>query len=462
MTGTKSGFVHCTTNSLVVVVLVLAVAVWTTCPIVTALECGQRLTKDCTGKDFDYPESKNNLMAQSNLWTRRSGLYQVTAYDYSATYIGNGEIEIGDRTWDGFPYTGYINMTVDKTRFYHHGYFMQQNLITKEGRAWYRDLYGHSQSFGEVRDTLKMGDAVLLSERFEGRKQGFFDYSRGNAIPTDSSRIMDVGDYRSMRRTKAKVPNDESGEILIWETLACQEQSDCSTLYFTEERFDEFGNRTSFTSGTYTKQNSVQWTQGIADAYTTYDIAREDQKAVPNGCLVDVFCISEKEWTESADPATQDPPEEDGELRNGVIACFVIMGFIVMVGGVFFLWNVISKATESRYKTAFISRVCEDISLYKAMKEITPENLTREFKFIDKDDKGHITKGELLNFLLSTKAQPIPDRDFSELWRRMDLNHNGVVTYTEFCAFIADCYGEHSMLRNQIVIQAKKAAQANH
>ena len=318
-------------------------------------------------------------------------------------------------------------------------------------------MFGHSN-----RTDYEQGHAILLDERFEGTKEGFFEYPDGMAVQADYSRILDIGSSKSIRRTKARVPSADTGEVTILETLTCQEQTECMVLYFIEERFDEFGNRTTFSSGTYTKMSEDEWKKGITDNYNTLNIPAAQQKAVPNDCLVDAFCVTTKEICDSGDPFCREPEEEeDGELRKGAIASFVIFGFFFLVAGLFLLWIWFTMYNEKRFRTAFISRFSEDVSLQKAMKEISPENMTREFNFIDKDRKGYITKGELLNYLLTANlSKPIADRDFAKLWRTIDINGNGKVGYAEFCAFTADCYKEHSAMRSNLIVEAKKASSA--
>ncbi|KAL7560829.1 hypothetical protein ACA910_013265 [Epithemia clementina (nom. ined.)] len=415
------------------------------------LQCGDPLAKDCSDDQL-YQQSEANLVSQSNIW-KRSGFYRVSVYDYRSDYRGDNEVV---RRGDNFGYRAFVNITVQDTRYFQHAYYIQSDS-GQNGKVWYREMFGHSQPYN---DGEEKGDALLLSERVYGEKSGFIYYPNGVAIQADYSKIVDIGGYKSIRRTKAKVPNDETGQILTWETLTCQEDTDCSTMEFLEERFDELGNRISFTAGIYTKVDETKWIESVETAYNNNGIASEERKPVPSGCLVDGFCVSEKEWCDYGDPSCDAPQEEeDGELRDGVIASIAVLGFIVVAGAIFSLRGAVSAMIERRYRTNFISRFCEDMSLQKAMKEITSENMIREFNYIDKDGKGHITKGELLNFLLSARVlKPITDRDFSRLWQKMDLNRNGVVGYAEFCAFTADCYKEHSELRNTSMMKTKKAS----
>ena len=366
--------------------------------------------------------------------------------------------------YSSFPYIGFVNITVKGTRYYYHGYFIQKNLIQRSlSVAWYREMFGHSVPFENEDDK---GQAILLNERREGTKEppGWsFDDKFGISVEPKYSRIFPVGNRKSLRRTRLRVPSEESGDEMIWESLTCVEGTDCSTMFFTEERFNGFGSRLSFTSGTYTEiPKEEDWLEAIRQAYEVNLVSSQYRKPVPmEGCLVDGYCFSEEEWCSSGDPSCQEPEEEDAELRSGVIASFVVFGVIFVVAGLYFLWRSVAMMSEKRFRTCFISRVAEDISLQKAMKEITSENMTREFNFIDKERKGYITKGELLNFLQSTQlsTQPIKEAEFGKLWKVMDLNKNGVVRYPEFCAFTADCYKEHYNLRNQLILDAKKSSQ---
>jgi Ca2+-binding EF-hand superfamily protein len=72
-------------------------------------------------------------------------------------------------------------------------------------------------------------------------------------------------------------------------------------------------------------------------------------------------------------------------------------------------------------------------------RQLTPENLAAEFKRIDTDNGGTISREELWEFISSGKAGDLSESDFNSLFSAIDLYKSGSVDFMEFAAFFGKC-----------------------
>ena len=121
--------------------------------------------------------------------------------------------------------------------------------------------------------------------------------------------------------------------------------------------------------------------------------------------------------------------EPDAQLKGGFVALFVILGVLVYGAGTFLLHCNISKKQKRCYKKQFVRSIAMNITIADAAGHVNPEQLKKEFDFIDKDKGGTISKDELKNFISSGKIGEISDKDVEVMWRAIDIDNSGEVDF---------------------------------
>jgi len=134
--------------------------------------------------------------------------------------------------------------------------------------------------------------------------------------------------------------------------------------------------------------------------------------------------------------------EPDAQLKGGFIALFVILGLFVFGIGAFLLHRSSANNQKKRYKEHFVRGIARNITIAESAGCIDPEQLKKEFDFIDKDGGGTISKDELTEFLKSGKVGNISDKDIGAMWAAIDIDNSGEVDFVEFIAFLGSCGDE--------------------
>lgn len=104
---------------------------------------------------------------------------------------------------------------------------------------------------------------------------------------------------------------------------------------------------------------------------------------------------------------------------------------------------------EARVRAKFARRIAETIKVVGSNRQLTPENLAAEFKRIDKDNGGTISKEELWDFISTGKAGELSESDFDALFASIDLDKNGSVDFMEFISFFGKCQDDYDYVKNR-------------
>mmetsp|Transcript_27669 Transcript_27669/g.57922 ORF Transcript_27669/g.57922 Transcript_27669/m.57922 type:complete len:468 (-) Transcript_27669:1397-2800(-) len=428
--------------------------------VVLGLDCGGALTEDCNPDVRYKANSFINLAQQAEIWQKIPGLYRVEPFYFQdqATPCSDGsECTVSDE-FDVFPFEGYVNITVKGTRYFQHAIYIMRGKAERNSYAVYRDFFGHSTF-------EKDGTAALLADLVEDP----VNYPGGQDLPIDASVIQPLGPFSSTRRTRHQIAvknhfEADSSMLTVYDSLTCPVDTRCDKFIMTHETFDEQDARSAMNTGYLTRYtNETEWVTDIQLSYNRSQIPASQQKAVPmeGNCLVGRHCYEEQDFCDNGDPGCghEKSPyqQEDGELTKGTKASLAIFSFVILIAFIYFTQYWIRVMIERRYRTKFVERFVEDLSLGKPMKDVSPENMAIAFNAIDKGSKGYITKGELTDYMMAvTKNDKIMGRDFAKLWDNMDVNGTGDVSFVEFCMFLADCHREHALLRNKVIQDQKK------
>jgi hypothetical protein len=111
------------------------------------------------------------------------------------------------------------------------------------------------------------------------------------------------------------------------------------------------------------------------------------------------------------------------------------------------------RRLRAKVQHEFARRVAETIKLTPGSRLLTPEALAVEFKKIDTDNTGNISKEELWEFVASGKVATMTRPEFDALFAVMDSDSNGTVDFLEFCAYMCECQSEFEEAKNRKSIQ---------
>jgi Ca2+-binding EF-hand superfamily protein len=92
---------------------------------------------------------------------------------------------------------------------------------------------------------------------------------------------------------------------------------------------------------------------------------------------------------------------------------------------------------EQRLKNAFASSIAASMSTRCSARNLSPEELRKEFDGIDTDHSGTVSKEEFKNFITSTDVATLDPHDFEVLFSTIDIDGNKEIDFSEFCAFFA-------------------------
>jgi hypothetical protein len=210
---------------------------------------------------------------------------------------------------------------------------------------------------------------------------------------------------------------------------------------------------TSVTVFLSTKVTKDEWLAAISAEYERSNVREEDriqngQLPMVGGCLDDP-CLTEEDWC-ALDPACSESPyqEPDAEVKAGPIVGFVLLG-VAILSILAYLWHrhqiaIIMKSNRLQ----FARRIAETIRFESSHRQLTPDALAEEFKRIDKEGNGVISKDALWSFLSTGKAGNIEESAFNALFAAMDLNGSGAVDFLEFCAFMGQCHDDFEKVKN--------------
>lgn len=232
--------------------------------------------------------------------------------------------------------------------------------------------------------------------------------------------------------------------------------ADCNQIQESLEVFKSINNtiqRVVATEILYTRVGSPrEWVDSILATYQEANVLPENRVSPEEDLCSLGWCPTEEQWCQS-DPECSESPyvEPSASLKPGVIAIFVISGFVAAVGVLYCIHLYLQKKQARRFKTVFAKRIAETVNVRGSARSLSPDALANEFRRIDADvEDGKLSKEELWDFVSSGKAGEMDRNDFDALFAAIDLDKNGTVDFLEFCAFMGQCDDEYRAARNDL------------
>ncbi|KAL7565219.1 hypothetical protein ACA910_016557 [Epithemia clementina (nom. ined.)] len=405
-------------------------------------KCTKTLFEDCSDDPRYDPEVSVNLKSTAPSWADAEGYWVGTRRVYNNQGSQLMETFASDKFKNTMPYPQdevkmFVNRTVMQTRYFAHIYqvFKPASLtfctfaIPEESS----NVLGNGECGKNGYATVGERFGTATFEK-DGTVDVFFTTGRyaggkGKAITVDDDTFYyKIGDDNSFEYSETESFNNPtktrvagSGQYFIVSDV----------LPYSANPLAE-----SFTYELY-QVSEETFKEQLAAAYADNNVLPEDQKPViSSGNCIDISsdatCPSEAMF-QSVDPLYNSTPyEQDPSVKGGWIAFFVILGVLVLVG-ILYVWHVhrINQQAD-RYKHQFARRIAETINMDHD-KKLSAKGLEQEFKTIDSDGNGVITKEEFYRFM----GDRVSEQDFNVMFAAIDIDHSGSIDFAEFCAFMA-------------------------
>lgn len=421
-------------------------------------QCNKRWTEGCPVDKRANPNISPNLKANAPVWNEFEGFWvgMYTAQDREGRPLTENFVNenlTAEIPYDRSTVSMFVNRTIVETRYYEHIYYVyapaDSTRASEETGVKFCTL-PYPPGSNNVRGKGKCGvnGWVGLAERFgtaSFEKDGvanFFDAtgrywnaSEGTAVP-----VADKSIHVSMRGKDVKLTetltliNDErtrlggTGQLYVFKNFEpyLSDPHEETFTYFLEQVSEE------------------DFVDAIKKAYAENKVLTEDNPpAVPMtaSCLDTNACPTASQWSQ-VDPVVRqasNPYSEDVGASAWFIAVMVILGVVVLLIVLYYLHGRQIAKQKTRIARQFARRVAETIKVEGSHTSLSAEALEEEFKRIDTDHNGYLTKSELRAFVNSGKIGTMSETDFNALFVALDVDQNGTVDFTEFCAFMAQC-----------------------
>jgi len=191
-------------------------------------------------------------------------------------------------------------------------------------------------------------------------------------------------------------------------------------------------------------QNEEEFLAKIVESYDAHNITNNNRKEftlpVPaGGGLVQPF-PTEMDWATRDPELSKSPYKEESIVKTGVVVGFTVAGaMMIIIAIVAFYMMRIRKLKRSAQQKFALSQSVIDLS---AINKINPSELTELFNQIDNgaEDGGNgvISMEELRRYIDSNEDTKMTQNEFDVLFASVDLDRNGEIAFTEFCAFIGE------------------------
>jgi hypothetical protein len=410
--------------------------------------CSRALFKDCSEDPRYNPEVSPNLKTGAEIWYDSEGFWVGTMS--STTHDGKplGPVFASKNVENTVPYPRtdvmvFLNRTVSGTRYYEHSYSVYSaadesfcNLPLPDGAtntlgAGICGINGYAtyaEKFGTATAEKDGSVGIFLAN---GRS---FGSESGVAFPVSASTIYfstaavddssdDTGFQLSETQTFTNKDNTQitgSGQYLIFSDLPpYNEQPLAETFTYVLHQVSEDDYKSMLTAG-----------------YTSAKVPNSERIPLPSDDCIRWYsgqCPTESSFREHDPIYSESEYQDDPSIKGGFIALFVILGLVVLVGTFYYVQTQREKKQAERYQHIFARRVAATINFTGTHDHLTPSLLEAEFKRMDEDGDGVLSKKELEHFL----GDNMDKRDFEAMFAAIDIDHNETIEFSEFCAFMS-------------------------
>lgn len=408
-------------------------------PNTQTTKCGGGIYQPCSGDKRYNPNVSPNLKANAPSWNDAEGYWVGTMSVNDAEGIPLGPMFASKVVPNYLPYPSYkiglfINRTVDQTRMSESQYYVYDKAsdlfcslpvpdeaanVIGEGVCGINGYVTHAEKFG-VASYEKDGIANLVHANGE-----YSGATGGKVAP-----INNVTFYHTVKNE----------DFLFSETLTFTNEEKTimsgTGQYFVFSDIPPYSDEPLAETYTFVLHHVTEeeFKTLLQDAYVDNNVLESDRlPLIENGNCVDTSnCVTEEQMAKF-DPVTSVTPyQEEAQVKGGFIAGMVILCLLLIAAGLIFFHHYQLNQQAERYKHQFAKRVAETIEYSKTTSKLTAAALEDEFKRMDADQDGVLSKEELKTFI----GGDMPERDFEAMFAAMDVDHNEKIEFAEFCAFM--------------------------
>jgi len=195
--------------------------------------------------------------------------------------------------------------------------------------------------------------------------------------------------------------------------------------------------------------NKAVFLKTLEEAYNEYNIPEEERILFEGEADTCVFedkdkCVTDEDYcTIGRDPnCSESPYQEPPATLNGLGIGFISIISLAFLVIVLIVCRKIVKDREAkRFKNHFMKQIVDSMTTDIWDDNLDIDDVGDVFKNIDSQDvsDGLISQNELGVFLQVGEPGKITERDFNLLFKALDIDNNGTITFLEFSAFLAQC-----------------------
>jgi hypothetical protein len=406
-------------------------------------DCSRSMYEDCSSDARYNPEVSPNLKAVAPIWNAAEGYFIGSMKSFDANGLPLAEVFASDDIANTFPYPQqevriFVNRTIQETRLYEHNY-----RVHKAATAAFCALPVPSSAS----DVKGAGECGTNGYAVESEIFGTAAFEKDGS----ANIIMASGIYAGATSGKA-IP---VGSNSFYKSIASDTFQKVETSTFSNEEMTQitgsgqffilsdslpYSENPLYASYTFVLEqvSKEMFEAELAMAYTDANIIEEERPPVvqSGNCVFEDACPSEEMFAKMDPALAESPYQEKAKVKAGFIALFVIISITVLMGAALFLHKMQLDSQSNRYREVFAKRIAETIEFTGKHGQLTPESLEDEFRRMDIDGDGKVSKEDMRQFM----GDKMSAKDFEAMFIAMDIDHNGTVEFAEFCSFMTHVF----------------------
>jgi len=429
---------------------------------VLSVQCGKWYSTACRAEeDKRYDEAyTNDLNKQEPLWTDLSGLWKVdtTSFEADGSPLQPSFFNpVNASTSFGLPYTrdqtqSYINLTTTGSRQYQHNYY----VLKPAPETFCSSIGGRGDMNALNGGTCGLNGFASWAEEYrvasyekDGTVESVFEtvgfvFDPKLTPSTGEGNVIGLNTVFTNSEATNTGATVVSSKTKIFTNSEKTTASELSTIY---NRSFNVSKLIGFQISEYTKLTESEFVTSLQDAWVEANVqplkrGGGGQLPMQTECLAGsnkTSCVTEEQWCDFDPACSESPYQEPGAtMLAGPIVGVVLAFCAVLIAALYLLHRKILGDQKKKIRQVFAKQIAGGVTIQSG-KSLTMEDISSQFKSIDKSGDGLIDKEELHGFVMTGDAITMSESDFELMFVALDADGSGAINYTEFVAFINLC-----------------------
>mmetsp|Transcript_12497 Transcript_12497/g.25957 ORF Transcript_12497/g.25957 Transcript_12497/m.25957 type:complete len:131 (-) Transcript_12497:218-610(-) len=130
-------------------------------------------------------------------------------------------------------------------------------------------------------------------------------------------------------------------------------------------------------------------------------------------------------------------------MKTGAIVGFAVLGAVVVIALIVFVYQRKLNKVKKEAKTKFASRMAKSMRMTgSSLEHERRSELIKKFDTIDEDSSGTISKDELWEYITKQDNQNMTKQEFDALFKTIDKDLSGQIDLPEFLMFMSQLVKE--------------------